>query len=98
MSNRTPAQTLLLVVGVLLLLAGLACVVVGFAGFANADPGMDDNTPIFLFAGGGLAAVVGFGIIAFTRASILMGDGGYTRITVEHGRRPDEPPAGPSVD
>ena len=31
MSNRTPVQTLLLVVGTIVLLGGLACVVMGFA-------------------------------------------------------------------
>ena len=32
---------------------------------------------MLLFAGGGLAAVIGFGIVAFTRASIMTRNGGY---------------------
>jgi hypothetical protein len=89
MSNRTTGQTLLLVLGGLVLAAGLACVVIGFASFASTDPMSDDNSPLYLFAGGGLAAVIGFGIVAFTRASIMTRGGGYARITVEQGRAPD---------
>ena len=95
MNSRTPAQTLLLTLGALLLVGGLACVVVGFVRFAGTDPMSDDNSPLFLFAGGGLAAVVGFGVIAFTRVSVMQRNGGYTRVTIEQGRRPQD---GPPVD
>ena len=94
MNNRTPGQTLLLVLGSLLLLGGLACVAVGFARFAGSDPMSDDNSPLFLFAGGGLAAVVGLGIVAFTRTAVLRANGGY-RVTIEAGpQRQDGPPVG----
>jgi hypothetical protein len=92
MSNRTTGQTALLVLGALVLLAGLVCVVLGFASFADTDPGSDDNGSLWLFAGGGLAAVAGFGIIAFTRASMLIGNGGYVKVTYEQGRRPEGDP------
>jgi len=83
-SKRTPTQTLLLALGAAVFAVGLVCVAVGFARFADADPVSDDNGPLLLFAGGGLVAVVGFGIIAFTRAAILRANGGY-RITIEQG-------------
>jgi len=83
-SKRTPTQTLLLALGAAVFAVGLVCVAVGFARFADADPMSDDNGPMLLFAGGGLVAVVGFGIIAFTRAAILRANGGY-RITIEQG-------------
>lgn len=88
MNNRTPVQTLLLVAGALLLLGGLVCVVTGFGSFASSDPASDDSSPMMLFAAGGFAAVVGFGIIAFTRAAILTRNGAYARITVEQGVTP----------
>jgi hypothetical protein len=91
MSKRTPAQTALLLLGALVLLGGVVCVVLGFTGFADSsnDLGSDSDVhSMALFAGGGLAAVVGFGIIAFTRASIMTRNGGYARITVEQGVAP----------
>lgn len=88
MSNRTPAQTLLLVIGVLVLLGGLGCVAVGFADFASADSASDGGSSMLLFAGGAFAAVVGFGIVAFTRASVLTRNGAYTRVTIEQGSAP----------
>lgn len=93
MSNRTTGQTLLIVLGSLILLAGLACVAVGFARFAGTDPMSDDNSPLLLFAGGGLAAVVGLGIVAFTRAAVLRANGGY-RVTIETGDRRQDGPVG----
>lgn len=51
-------------------------------------PGVDG---LALFAGGGLAMVVGVGVIAFTRVSAMqggLGAGGYSRVTVEHGYAP----------
>jgi hypothetical protein len=87
-SNRTTTQTLLLVLGALVFVGGVACVVVGFSSFADSDVASDDNSPLLLFAGGGFAAVIGFGIIAFTRASILTRNGGYTRVTIEQGVAP----------
>ncbi|GAA1137461.1 hypothetical protein [Nocardioides aquiterrae] len=93
MTNRTTGQTLLIVLGSLVLLAGLVCVAVGFAQFADTDPMSDDNGPMFLFAGGGLAAVIGFGIVVFTRVATLRANGGY-RVTIESGRRQDGPPVG----
>ena len=47
--------------------------------------GESDNRSMALFAGGGLAMVVGFGIVAFTRASAMMRGGAYSRITIEQG-------------
>ncbi|HEU5038109.1 MAG TPA: zinc ribbon domain-containing protein [Nocardioides sp.] len=84
MNNRTTGQTLLLVLGWVVLLAGLVCVAIGFTQFAGTDPMSDDNSPMFLFAGGGLAAVVGLGIVAFTRVATMRANGGY-RITIEEG-------------
>lgn len=92
MSNRTTGQTLLIVLGTLVLVGGLVCVAIGFARFGSTDPGSDDSSPLLLFAGGGFAAVVGFGIVAFTRASILTRNGGYVRVTYEQGTRPDDQP------
>ena len=93
MNNRTPAQTLLLVLGSLLLVGGLACVVVGFVRFAGADASSDATGPMLLFGGGGLAAVVGLGVVAFTRAAVLQANGGY-RITIEAGDRRQDGPVG----
>jgi hypothetical protein len=87
MSTRTPMQTLLLVVGVVILLGGLVCVVAGFADFGGSDPESDGGGALALFAAGGFAMVIGFGIVAFTRAAML-GGGGYTRVTVEQGSAP----------
>lgn len=88
MNSRTPVQTLLLVVGVVVLLGGLACVVMGFADFASTDVGTDEADSFMLFAAGGFAMVIGFGIVAFTRAAILTRGGAYTRVTLEQGTRP----------
>lgn len=90
MNNRTPVQTLLLVAGALLLLGGLVCVVAGFGSFAGTDPASDDGSSMMLFAAGGFAAVVGFGIIAFTRAAILTRNGAYARVTIEQGMAPPQ--------
>ncbi len=86
MNSRTPVQTLLLAVGGVVFIGGLVCVVAGFADFAGADPS-DGGAALMLFAAGGFAMVIGFGIIAFTRAAILT-DGGHSRVTIEHGRPP----------
>jgi hypothetical protein len=85
--GRTTTHTVLLVLGSLILLAGLVCVVIGFVQFADADPAGDDSTPMALFAGGGLAAVVGLGIVAFTRANAMTRGGAYSRVTIEQGVR-----------
>lgn len=83
MSNRTTGQTALIGLGTVILVAGLACAVVGFAEFAGADPS-DGLGSMYLFGGGAFAAVVGLGIVAFTRASVMRANGGY-RITIEEG-------------
>jgi hypothetical protein len=85
---RTTSQTVRYAVGAVLLVGGIACVVWGFGSFAgSALDGSGDGAgrSMALFAAGGLAAVVGFGLIAFTRATALMGRGGYTRVTYEQG-------------
>ena len=84
MSNRTTGQTALIALGTVILVAGLLCVAVGFARFASADPSSDGLGSMYLFGGGAFAAVVGLGIVAFTRASVLRANGGY-RITIEEG-------------
>lgn len=91
MNKRTPGQTLLLVVGAIVLLGGLVCVVAGFGGFIGSsdDVGGDSgNGSLMLFAAGGLAMVIGLGIVAFTRAAIMTGNGGYARVTIEQGTAP----------
>ncbi|GAA4377188.1 zinc ribbon domain-containing protein [Nocardioides caricicola] len=91
MNKRTPGQTLLLVVGIIVFLGGLACVVAGFGGFVGSsdDPAGDSgSSSLMLFAAGGFSMVVGFGIVAFTRAAILTGNGAYTRVTIEQGTAP----------
>jgi hypothetical protein len=84
MNNRTPAQTALIVLGSLVLVAGVVCVGLGFVRFASADPSDDVSGSMGLFLGGGLGMVVGLGIVAFTRAAVLRANGGY-RITIEEG-------------
>ena len=84
MSNRTPAQTALMVLGWLVLTAGVVCLIVGFVRFASADPSDDVTGPMLLFGGGGLGMVVGLGIVGFTRSAVLRANGGY-RITIEEG-------------
>jgi zinc-ribbon domain len=89
MSNRSTGQTMLLVLGTIILIGGLVCVGIGFTSFGSSDPGSDDGaSAMALFAAGGLAAVIGLGIIAFTRASIMTGNGGYARVTFEQGTAP----------
>src|SRR5690242_17376196 len=76
------------VVGAVLLVAGIGCVVWGFATFTGSaldGGGSGAGRSMALFAGGGLAAVVGFGLVAFTRAGGLTSRGGYTRVTYEQG-------------
>jgi hypothetical protein len=102
MSTRTPSpappgrssgRTALMALGALVLLGGLACVVVGLARFADAQDefsGQGGNGPFAMFALGGLAMVVGLGIVAFTRARAMTRDGAYARVTIEQG----VPPAG----
>jgi hypothetical protein len=90
-SGRTTGQTILIVVGSLVLLAGLVCVVLGFVGFVDAQDdlgGTSDNRSMALFAGGAFAMVVGFGIVAFTRASVMTRNGAYARVTIEQGVGP----------
>lgn len=84
MSNRTTGQTLLIALGTVVLVAGLLCAVIGFVQFTQLDASSDDNSPMFLFGGGAFAAVVGLGIVGFTRSAIIQANGGY-RITVEQG-------------
>ena len=94
MSTRSTTPTALIALGVLLLVGGLVCVVLGFAGFASTDA-MDDGgaaSALGLFAGGGLAMVVGLGLVAFTRVSAMSRDGRYARVTIEHGQRPTDGP------
>lgn len=89
MSNATLVQKLLIAVGAIVCLGGIVCVALGFGGFAGDEPGSagaDDS--MMLFAAGGFAMVIGFGIVAFTRSAILSQNGGHTRITIEHGRPP----------
>jgi hypothetical protein len=87
MNKATAVQKLLIAVGAVVLLGGLACVVMGFASFGSSDVD-DGNSSIALFAAGGFAAVIGFGIIAFTRAAVLTRGGAYSRITIEQGMGP----------
>ncbi|MFC7496499.1 MULTISPECIES: zinc ribbon domain-containing protein [unclassified Nocardioides] len=87
MNNRTTMQTLLLFVGALVCLGGLVCVVAGFVSFAGGEPG-EEGSSMALFAAGGFAAVIGFGIVAFTRVAILSRNGGYARVTIEQGPPP----------
>ena len=75
MSTRTPVQTLLLVVGGVVLLGGLVCVVLGFTGAGSSEEAGGEDGSMMLFAAGGFAMVVGFGIVAVTRAAVL-GPGG----------------------
>jgi di/tricarboxylate transporter len=87
MNRATTVQKLLIAVGAVVLLGGLACVVMGFASFAGDDVD-EGNSSLALFAAGGFAAVIGFGIVAFTRAAILTRNGAYSRITFEQGMGP----------
>ncbi|MGB0101444.1 MAG: zinc ribbon domain-containing protein [Nocardioides sp.] len=87
MSSRTPMQTIQLILGAVILLGGLACVVAGFVGFASASDDLgsgDESGNLMLFAAGGFAMVIGFGIIAFTRSAVMSRNGGY-RVTIEQG-------------
>ena len=91
MSKRTPAQTALLLLGALIMAAGLVGVVVGFTGFGDSSADIGGTGPdrsMVVFAAGAFAMVVGFGIIGFTRAAIMTGNGGYSRITIEQGVAP----------
>ena len=94
MNKATPVQKLLLVVGTLVLLGGLVCVVLGFGGFASSDMSNDDDSGMALFAAGGFAMVIGFGIVAFTRSAILTRNGAYARITIEQGMAPSQSSGG----
>ena len=85
MNKRTTAQTLLLVLGALLLIGGLVCVVVGFASFVGSDPEDGGSSGFAPFGGGGIAAVIGLGIIGFTRVSMVRANGGYARVVIEQG-------------
>ena len=87
MNKATTVQKLLIAVGAVVLLGGLVCVVMGFASFGSSDVGEGEGG-FALFAAGGFAMVVGFGIVAFTRAAVLTGNGAYSRITVEQGTGP----------
>jgi hypothetical protein len=91
MNKRTPVQTLLLIVGTVVLLGGLVCVVAGFGAFVGSSDdlnGDSGNGSMMLFVAGGFAMVIGFGIVAFTRAAIMTGNGGYARVTIEQGTAP----------
>ena len=87
MNNATTVQKLLIAIGAVVLLGGLACVVMGFASFGSSDVDQGDSG-LALFAAGGFAMVVGFGIVAFTRAAVLTRNGAYSRITIEQGMVP----------
>jgi hypothetical protein len=90
--RRTAAQTALLALGALLLVGGAVCLVLGFGTFAGSvdDPTASPGGALALFAGGGLAMVVGLGVVAFTRVSMLReGAGGaYSRVVIEQGYGP----------
>ncbi len=89
--TRTGAQTALMALGALLMIGGLVCVVLGFVGFGSDADDLNQGTvgaDLGLFAGGGLAMVVGLGVIGFTRARVLMGRSGYARVTYEQGIAP----------
>ena len=96
MNNATTVQKLLIAVGAVVLLGGVVCVVMGFASFASfGSSDVDEGgSGLALFAAGGFAAVIGFGIIAFTRAAILTRNGGYSRITIEQGVAPQQATSG----
>jgi hypothetical protein len=87
---RTGAQVALMALGALVMVGGIVCVVIGFAGFADFTESSDGGAgrDLALFAGGGFAMVVGLAVIGFTRARVLMGNGGYARITYEQGIAP----------
>lgn len=98
MSTPSTVRSALVGLGVLLLVGGLVCVVLGFSRFASTDP-MDDGgatSALGLFAGGGLAMVVGLGVVGFTRVSAMARDGRYTRVTIEQGQHPTDGPVGPA--
>jgi hypothetical protein len=88
MSTRTTGRTVRYAVGAVLVVAGIVCLVWGFATFTGAaldGGGSGAGRAMALFAGGGLATVIGFGLVAFTRAGALTARGGYTRVTYEQG-------------
>lgn len=88
MSTRSNGRSVRYAAGAVLVVGGLVAVVWGFGSFAGTTldgSGSGAGRSMALFAGGGLAAVVGFGLIAFTRAGSLAGRGGYTRMTIEQG-------------
>jgi zinc-ribbon domain len=87
-TGRTAGRTVRYAVGAVLLVGGIVCVVWGFSTFTgSALDGSGDGAgrSMALFAGGGLATVVGFGLVAFTRVGALTGRGGYARVTYEQG-------------
>jgi hypothetical protein len=84
-NSRSTTQTLLIALGVLLIVGGVVCVILDFAEFASADPADDSGRAFALFGGGGLAAVIGLGVIAFTRTSIMRANGAYSRVVIEQG-------------
>ena len=92
MNNATAIQKLLLAVGVVVLLGGLVCVALGLADFGGSDVGEGDGA-MAMFGAGAFAMVIGFGIVAFTRAAILTRNGRYARITIEQGMAPRQQPA-----
>jgi hypothetical protein len=94
-TTRTTSQTLRYAVGTVLMVAGIGCVVWGFSTFTGSaldGSGHGAGRSMALFAGGGLATVVGFGLVAFTRVGAMTGRGGYARVTYEQGY--GVPPAG----
>ena len=93
MNKATTVQKLLIAVGAVVFLGGLVCVVMGFASFGSSDVGEGDGG-LALFAAGGFAMVVGFGIIAFTRAAVLTRNGAYARVTIEQGMAPQQGTSG----
>jgi hypothetical protein len=87
-TGRATSRTVRYAVGAVLLVGGIVCVVWGFSTFTGSalDGGGDGaGRSMALFAGGGLATVVGFGLVAFTRVGALAGRGGYARVTYEQG-------------
>ena len=87
-TSGSTGRTVRYAVGVVLLVVGIGCVIWGFSTFTgSALDGSGDGAgrSMALFGGGGFAAVVGFGLVAFTRVGALSGRGGYTRVTYEQG-------------
>lgn len=96
-STHSTGRSVRYAVGAALLVGGAVGVVWGFATFTGSaldGSGSGPGRSMALFAGGGLAAVLGFGLVAFTRAGDLTRRGAHTRITDEQGLGAARAPAG----